>query len=91
MPRTVRITLQFDIEDLNCSFYNPIQNDLSAGEIAKAWWTAQTGITNFEGKTHCSSAEIIDIDEPKAKRYSAAFTRSLEKKRAKVAELMGWA
>ena len=91
MTRTIRITLQFDIDELNFSLYNPIENDLSVGEIAKAWWAAQSGITNFEGKTHCTSAEIIDIDEPKAKRYSAAFTRSLEKKRAKVAELMGWA
>ena len=91
MTRTVRITLQFDIDELNCSLSNPIENPLSVGEIAAKWWARQTNIGSFEGKTHCSSVEIIDIDEPKAKRYSAAFTRSLEKKRAKVAELMGWA
>jgi len=91
MTRTVRITLQFDIDELNCSLSNPIENPLSVGEIAAAWWARQTNIGSFEGKTHCSSVEIIDIEEPKAKRYSAAFTRSLEKKRAKVAELMGWA
>ncbi len=90
MTRTVRITIQFDIEDLNYSLSNPIPNDLSVGEIAKAWWTAQTGILKFEGKTRCSGAEIIDIDEPKAKRYSAAFKRSVEKKRAKVDKLIGW-
>ena len=91
MTRTIRITLQFDIDELNCSLSNPIENPLSVGEIAAKWWARQTNIGSFEGKTHCSSVEIIDIDEPKAKRYSAAFTRSLEKKRAKVAELMGWA
>jgi len=90
MSRTVRITLQFDIDELNCSLSNPIENPLSVGEIAAAWWARQTNIGSFEGKTHCSSVEIIDIEEPKAKRYSAAFIRSLEKKRAKVDALVDW-
>lgn len=89
MSRTIRITVQLSIDEMNCSLHNPIENDKSLGELAHAWWQSQNNITSFGGKASCYEAEIIDIEEPKAKRYSAAFTRALEKKRAKVQEIWG--
>ena len=93
MARTIRITVQLTVDQANFSLYNPIENDKSLGELAHAWWQSQNNITDFGGKASCSEAEIIEIEEPKAKRYSAAFTRALEKKRAKVKEIWGrfWA
>ena len=89
MSRTIRITVQLSIDEANYSLYNPIENDKSLGELAHAWWQSQDKITSFGGKARCSEAEIIEIEEPKAKRYSAAFMRALEKKRAKVQEIWG--
>ena len=82
MTRTIRITVQLSVE-----------NDKPLGELAHAWWLCQKDITSFGGKASCYEAEIIEIEEPKAKRYSAAFVRALDKKRAKVKEIWGrfWA
>ena len=89
MSRTIRITVQFTIDQANYSLHNPIENDKSLGELAVAWWKEQGRLTHFGGASHCCEAEIVDVEEPKAKRYSAAFTRALEKKRAKVKEICG--
>lgn len=86
MTRTIRITVQLSVDEY------PIDSP-SLGELAHAWWQCQTEITSFGGKANCYEAEIIEIEEPKTKRYSAAFIRALEKKRAKVQEIWGefWA
>ena len=89
MSRTIRITVQLSVDEMNCSLQNPIENDKSLGELAHAWWQCQKNITSFGGKASCYEAEIIEIEEPKAKRYSAAFVHALEKKRAKVQEIWG--
>jgi len=86
MSRTIRITVQLSVDDTS---YSTIEHGAPLGELAHAWWQAQKSITSFGGKANCFEAEIIDIEEPKAKRYSAAFMRALDKKRAKVQEIWG--
>ncbi|MFZ9114380.1 MAG: hypothetical protein ACO24D_14805 [bacterium] len=90
MSRIIRITVQLTIDkEMDDSPNKWIENDKSLGELAHAWWQSQKKVTSFGGKAICAEAEIIDIEEPKAKRYSAAFMRALEKKRAKVKEIWG--
>ena len=89
MARTIRITLQLSVDEMSHSLSNPIENGKPLGELAHAWWQSQKTVTDFGGKARCYEAEIIEIEEPKAKRWSAAFTRALDKKRAKVQEIWG--
>ena len=82
MSRTIRITVQFTVDDSQPERKN-------VGELAVAWWKQQGRLTNFGGAAHCCEAEIIDVEEPKAKRWSKAFTDALAKKRQKVEALTG--
>lgn len=89
MSRTIRITVQLTIDEADHNFHNSTENDRPLGELAHAWWTSQKNVTDFSGKARCYEAEVIGIEEPKAHRYSAAFMRALEKKRAQVQEIWG--
>ena len=82
MSRTIRITVQFTVDDSQPERKN-------VGELAVEWWKQQGALTNFGGAAHCCEAEIIAVEEPKAKRYSIGFQRSLAKKRAKVEAITG--
>lgn len=87
--RTIRITVQLTIDETKPNSFQPVDNPAPLGEIAKAWWDRQHNVTSCGPRHWCSDAEIVEIEEPKAHRYSASFTRALEKKRAKVQEIWG--
>ena len=82
MSRTIRITVQFTVDDSQ-----PERKDV--GELAVEWWKQQGALTNFGGAAHCCEAEIVDLEEPKAKRWSKAFRDALAKRRAKVEAITG--
>jgi len=83
MTRTIQITIQFDIEQTVIDNHF-VENPADLGQLASGWWENNHAISDFNGVASCSACELIAIEEPKARRYSAAFQRSLEKKRAKV-------
>ena len=87
--RTIRITVQLTIDETKPNSFQPVDNPAPLGEIAKAWWDRQHNVTSCGPRHWCSDAEIVEIEEPKAHRYSASFMRALEKKRAKVQEVWG--
>lgn len=82
MSRTIRITVQLTVDDAQSG-----RKDV--GELAVAWWKQQWSLTSFGGAAHCCEAEIVDVEEPKAKRHTRAFKDALEKKRAKVEAITG--
>ena len=87
--RTIRVTVQLTIDETKPNSFQPVDNPAPLGEIAKAWWQAQRNVTSCGPGLSCSDAEVVEIEEPKAHRHSASFTRALEKKRAKVEKVWG--
>ena len=94
MTRTIRRTVQLTIDETQLNSFQPAENPAALGEIAKAWWSAQEKLTSCtppdcKHSIYCHEAEMVEIEEPKAHRYSSVFLKALEKKRAKVEETWG--
>jgi hypothetical protein len=87
--RTIRITVQLTIDETKPNSFQPVDNPAHLGEIAKAWWQAQRNVTSCGPGLSCCDAEVVEIEEPKALRYSAGFCRALEKKRERVQAIWG--
>lgn len=83
MSRTIRITVQLTVDDRD-----PFTRK-DVGELAVAWWNQQETLTRFGGAAKCCEAEMIEVAEPRAKRFTKVFTDSLAKKRAKVEAITG--
>ena len=91
--RTIRITVQLTLDETQSGSFQPVENPVALGEIAKAWWMAQKKVTSCtppdcQHTIWCHEAEMIGIEEPKAHRFSSAFRKALEKKRERVKEIL---